>query len=250
MSETRDTGIPTKAIHESYLALQQAHRDWRRARDFNSDERQQRIAFQDQVLTFYELLRPHLRHESGLRGYWRGEVPDYPDEPLESVEAAVRYYQTEGTAVWQLQRQPGDAPIPGGDQQTLTDGGLPDSLAGWDDVLGLPDDARLLAIKPEPDLGTAIYLAAMPVAGLKQLDNWGTREVVQTEEQSGFLGGQTVEREVREPMPAGWVEEAKRLLVEAADQMALLSEVDASATHTKIDEELFEEVEAWQQQQD
>jgi len=250
MSETRDTGIPTKAIHESYLALQQAHRDWRRARDFNGDERQQRIAFQDQVLTFYELLRPHLRHESGLRSYWQGEIPSYPDDPLPDVDAAVDYYATEGTAVWQLQRQPGDAPIPGGSQQTLTDGGLPETLAGWDDVLGLPDDARLLAIKPEPELGTAIYLAAMPVAGLKQLDNWGTRKITQTEDQSGFLGGQTVEREVREPMPAAWSEEAKRLLVEAADQMALLSEVDASATHTKIDEELFEEVEAWQQQQD
>ncbi len=70
--DTQNTGLPTRAIHDAYLNLQQAHRQFRQARDHDQDITGPQGVFQDAVLTFYELVRPHLKSESALSSYWRG----------------------------------------------------------------------------------------------------------------------------------------------------------------------------------
>lgn len=227
--ETRDTGIPTRAIHESYLNMQQAHRGYRRVRDDPArDERPAHADFQDSVLTFYELIRPHLKRKSGMGKFWEGKLPDYPNRPWDSEEQARQFCREYGTAVWGFQKHVQTAtrsPNPdgaGSDTAAVADGG--GSLVDWHDQLGLTDKQRIVALEHKENIITWIELRA--VAGLKQLDSWDTREVTKREQSDGFMAGETTTRTDLKHVPVWKLTTAKRLLAEAADKMNLLSRVD------------------------
>lgn len=223
--DTRDTGIPTRAIHEAYLNMQQAHRRYRQARDnATRDETAEHATFQDAVLTFYELIRPHLRRKSGMRKFWEGELPDYPPRPWDSVEQAKQHCLQYGTAVWGVQKhvQTTQTSPNAGDTEAVADGG--GSLADWHDQLNLTDRQRVVAIDRKNALLTWVELRA--VAGLKQLDSWDTREIRRREQQDGFMAGETTMAVDLQYVPVWKLTQAKRLLAEAADKMNLLSRID------------------------
>lgn len=230
MSEdTRDTGMPTRAIHESYLSMQQAHQQYRSHRDNpKKSERPAHANYQQAVLTFYELIRSHLKRQSGMSTYWHGELPDYPTHPWSSVDHARQYIQSQGTAIWGLQKHVETVPAQqqaagasGG--EAIADGGGR-SLAEWHDELGLGDRQRVVAVRPEEEVLLWIELRA--VAGLQQLDTWDTEKNTERNRGSGFMASETATNTELEYVPVAKLTAAKRLLGEAADKMNLLSRVD------------------------
>lgn len=227
MSEdNRDTGIPTRAIHESYLNLQQAHRQYRQARDTpDRAEKPSHADYQDAVLTFYELIRPHLKRKSAMAKFWEGRLPDYPDRAFDSVEHAKQYYTHNGVAVWGLQKHIGTRATPntaGGGTPPVADGA--GSLDEYHDLLDLTDRQRVVGVEYQENLLTWIELRA--VTGLQQLDSWDTREERRREQQSGFMASETTTTVELKYVPTAKLTKAKRLLAEAADKMNLLSRVD------------------------
>jgi len=151
--DKRDTGIPTRAIHEAYLQLQDSHRELRRARDnATRDSDRAHAMFQDAVLTFYELIRPHLKRKSSLSRFWVGELPKYPDRWWTSVDEARRYCSRAGTAVWSLQKHvqtAASSPNVNGESPVATDGG----------ECEVPDDVRE-QLEADPVLTVGDWLEA------------------------------------------------------------------------------------------
>ena len=226
--DTRDTGIPTRAIHESYLNLQQAHRQYRNARSSpTTPERPAHGDFQDAVLTFYELLRPHLKRKSALQSYWVGEIPDYPGQAFENYAQARRYYTQRGTAVWAVQRHPQVTPLTGdAATATVTDGGPP-APGEWHERLDRGDRTRIVAAEPDREQNVLNWVEFRFEAGLRQLDGWDTRRVEHEDRrEDGFLVGESQTRTELRHVDIGKLQRAKRLLAEAADKMSLLAHVD------------------------
>jgi len=232
--DTRDTGIPTRAIHEAYLGMQQAHRSYRQARDdLQADERQVKAdkkEFQQTVLTYHELLRPHLVHESGLSNYWHGELPPYSTEwDFRSEEEAIQHVRDRGTGVYQVQVHPDVVEV---EQQTLPDGGI-ETYEGWHDFLGLSwDTERLLAIQPNVGGNGShthvIKKLRAAVVSLKELDYWRAKTVTERRSGDGFMSAETRSRTRQQFEPERNIVTAKRLLVEATDKLGLLSDVNFS----------------------
>jgi len=225
--ETRDTGIPTRAIHEAYLGMQAAHRRYRQARDeAGVDESQAQAGFQDAVLTFYELVRPHLKRKSSMQRLWDGELPDYPDRWWQSTEEAKRYCQQYGTAVWQLQHHvqtAAQSASVSGNGTALADGGG-GGPAEWHERLNLTDKQRVVSVSD--DSGTLVWVELRAVTGLRQLDTWDTRQRRERTRGGGFMAGQSATTVTLEYVNPNRLTRAKRLLAEAADKMGLLSRID------------------------
>jgi len=246
--EQQDNGIPTRAIHEAYLTLQDAHREYRRARDNDMDTQGPKAGFQDAVLTFYELVRPHLKHETALEDYWSGSLPDYVGWDFNSSEEAVSYVREHGTGVYQVQQHTDTVQLR---QDVLTDGGL-QGFTEWHDFLGLSwDSERLVAVQPDPDDESVRYLKLLrcAVLPLRELDHWQATVTKERTQGDGFMAGNTsVETSLEYQHPKKLVT-AKRLLVEAADRLGALSEFEASTQTTEITREDMEKVEQWRQKQ-
>jgi hypothetical protein len=224
--DDKDTGIPTRAIHEAYLNLQQAHRQFRRAKDNPArDETPAHADFQDAVLTFYELARPHLKRKSGMRRFWEGKLPNYPDTPWESTEQAKQHCERAGTAIWTLQEHVQSVPAAAdntGNGAAIADGA--GSLREYHDQLGLTDRQRIVAVKHQD--GVLLWKELRAVAGLQQLDRWDTRETRERKSGSGFMAGETHPSVSLTYVPVWKLTKAKRLLAEAADKLNLLSRVE------------------------
>lgn len=246
MSDSEDTnGIPTRAIHESYINLQQAHHEFRRARDRGEETRALRGEFQDQILAFYELVRPHLKHETALEDYWSAHLPDYTGWDFKSDREAKDYLRDKGTGVYQVQNHTDLVEV---QQEMLTDGGV-DGFAGWHDLLGLSwDTERLIALQPADDSQYYIKVLRAAVLPLRNLDRWRAREVTTREQGDGFMASETHERTHQEFEPEVKLVAAKRLLVEAADKLGALSAFDASTSRTEITREDIQKVDQWHQE--
>jgi hypothetical protein len=253
--EPTGTGMPTRAIHESYLTLQQTHQHYRRVRERDGNERDARGELQDAVLTFYELLRPHLKHESALSNYWTGDLPDYTGWDFRSAAEARDYIQTHGTGVYQVQKHPTTVRV---DQQIMADGGV-SGWADWHELLGLSwQTERLVSVSKMPDdereqldgeathYATVLRCAILP---LRSLDRWQATLKKERDRGSGFMSGEAAVTTTREYQPQQKLITAKRLLVEAADRLGALSNFEASAQHTEITREDMEKVEEWRQKQ-
>lgn len=247
MNDEQDTGMPTRAIHESYLSLQKAHREFRRARDTDGDVTAAQGVFQDAILTFYELVRPHLKHESSLSNYWRGELPDYTGWDKPDGEPAATYVKEQGTGVYQVQEHVDSVEL---NQQVLTDGGV-SGFADWHELIGLSwDSERLVAVQPDADSQQYfIKVLRCAVLPLRELDHWQTQVVEERQTGGGFMASETNTKRRREYESPMKLVTGKRLLVEAADQLGALSEFDASTQRTEITREDMEKVEEWRQQQ-
>lgn len=243
--DNTEQGIPTRAIHEAYLNLQQTHRSYRQARDAGQDAHSEKAAFQDAVLTFYELVRPHLKHETALEDYWQGNLPDYTGWNFDTEREAVAYIQDHGTGVYQVQRHTDAVTI---EQRTLTDGG-PQTFADWHELLGLSwDSERLVAVDPREE-ACFVKLLRCAVLPLRELDHWQATIVRERDRGDGFMAGETSVETRREFQPPQKLVTAKRLLVEAADRLGALSEFEASTQTTEITREDMQKVEEWRQKQ-
>jgi len=229
MKDERDTGIPTRAIHELYLQMQEAHQNYRRVRDYaQGSEDAAHARYQDAVLSFYELIRPHLKRKGAMGEFWYGELPNYPDRPWASVEHAQQFCLEKGTAIWQIQKHTRTVQLqPAGDstgnQTAVADGGAM-SLSEWHDRLNLGDMQRVVSVAHEGS--GVIWTELRAVAGLRQLDGWTTQEVTERKDGSGFMASQVSTTTNLQYVPEPKLTQAKRLLSEATDKMNLLSQVD------------------------
>lgn len=254
-SDTKDSGIPTRAIHESYLSVQRAHQQLRQAREHDTDVTDAQAVLQDEVLTFYELLRPHLKHESALSDYWDGDLPGYTGWDFKSVTEAKQYVMDHGTGVYQVQKHPSTVAVR---QKALTDGGV-EGYEDWHETLGLSwDTERLLSVEPvqqdqreamDADATHYVVVLRCAVLPLRRLDRWQPRVRKERTSGDGFMSGETSVETTREYQPPQKLVTAKRLLVEAADRLGALSDFEASTQRTKITREDMEKVEKWRQQQ-
>lgn len=251
MDERQDTGIPTRTIHEAWLVTEEAHDEFRRARDLHDDTTREQADLQHAILRFYEVLRPWLKSESALSGYWRGELPDYTGWDFDQPRQAVEHVRERGTCVYQAQLHTEQVTL---GQRALADGGQP---AEYDrqtlhDLLGLSwDTERLVSMHPVEDDGADYYLQVVRAAllPLRSLDHWQATVTREREQGSGFMAGETAQSVSREFQPPQKLEVAKRLLVEAANRLGALPEFDASAQRTEITREDIERVEEWRQNQ-
>lgn len=227
--DPRDTGMPTRAIHESYLRMQESHTRYRRARDNpNQSEKRAHAGYQEAVLTFHELIRSHIKRKGAMGEFWYGELPDYPEHPWQSVEHAIEYCRQSGTAIWGLQKHyqtvSGSPNVDSGSMAAATDGGV-ETLADWHDRLNLGDMQRVVKVSIE-DSGAVTWLELRAVAGLRQLDNWDTTESNERQQGSGFMSSTTSTATELKHVPIWKLTKAKRLLAEATDKMNLLSHVE------------------------
>lgn len=244
MDDTEGNGIPTRAIHEAYLTLQDAHREYRRARDSGRDTHGPKGQFQDAVLTFYELVRPHLKHESALEDYWKGNLPSYTGWDFSDTDPRT-YVREHGTGVYQVQEHVDMIEI---DESVRTDGGL-DSLDDWHKFLGLSwESERLVAVQPA-DGTHFVKVLRCAVLPLRELDHWEATVKQQRVQGEGFMSGETAVSTTREFQTPDKLVTAKRLLVEAADRLGALSDFEASSQTTEITREDMEKVEEWRQKQ-
>ena len=243
--ETDQSGIPTRAIHEAYLNLQQTHHEYRRARDRGEDTHLHRGEFQDAILTFFELVRPHLIHETSLSDYWHGDIPDYTGWDFDSDREALSYIREKGTGVYQVQQHTDLFEV---NQQVLTDGGV-QGFDTWHELLGLSDRERLIAIEPASTerkyYGKVLRIALL---GLRDLDHWKATITRERKQGDGFMASETTVTTRRQFEPEQKLVTAKRLLVEAADKLGALSDFEASASRTEITREDIQKVEAWHQE--
>lgn len=245
-----DRGIPTRAIHETYLELQGAHKHYRQARDDpDASDREERLArgeFQEAVLTFHELVRPHLKHESALSDYWEGSLPDYTGWEFDTADEAARYVREHGTGVYQVQRHTDLIEL---GQEAATDGGM-EGFEDWHDFLGLSwESERLVAVQPGEEGRHFVSFLRAAVLPLRELDHWRARISKDRRQGEGFMAGETAIETRREFEHPEKLVTAKRLLVEAADQLGALSEFDASTQTTEITREDIDKVDQWLQNQ-
>ncbi|MFW5900392.1 MAG: hypothetical protein ACOCTH_01280 [Halodesulfurarchaeum sp.] len=246
--DPRDTGIPTRAIHEAYLEMQRTHRDYRRARDNNLDTDGPQGELQDAVLTFYELVRPHLKHESGLSDYWSGHIPDYAGWNFNTKAEAVEYVRENGTGVYQVQVHPTTVQV---EQEVLADGGV-QTFDEWHELLDLSwTTERLLSIEESGEKRNQYYarIIRAAVLPLRELDHWKTHVRKERVQGNGFMAGEAAKNVHLEYQNPVKLVTAKRLLVEAADKLGALSDFDASTSRTEITREDLEKVEQWRQKQ-
>lgn len=214
-AEEEASGIPTRAIHESYLDMQRALKEYRRATDRGSQHARDRAhgELQDAVLTLYEMLRPHLRENSSVSDYWEGAPPSYPGDNGTVPDPA------DGTAILSWQVHPRSVDLNGSDPPKNG------SLRAWHDALDLPESVRVQQVYPVSDDGYMVRYQAYEM-GLAHLDDWQTQfRTVQTEI-GGFMGARPSERQVRQRVPIEKLRRAARALADAANMLGFLSHTE------------------------
>lgn len=245
-NEDRHGGIPTRAIHEAYLDMQRALKRYRQATDqgHGSEWQQAHGDVQETVLTFYELLRPHIKHNEAVSDYWDGEPPSYPGNGAPDPE--------EGEGVIQVQTRTETQPI----TRDMTDEASFEEMAEWDlrdwhESLNLNGEVRLRSVHADTTEEGQPYVFVQYDSyqlGLRTLDDWQTRFRTKQTELGGFVGGTTQTETERQRVAMPKLKRAARELSEVAERLGALSEFDASTPRTEITEEDMEKVERWRQQ--
>lgn len=226
--DDRHGGIPTRAIHEAYLDMQRALKRYRKARDTGNqhavDDAHGDV--QETVLTLYELLRPHLKHNDAVGDYWTGEPPRYTGNGPPDPE--------DGKGVIDWQKRTTHVKHPGGD---------PDTFEDWHDALGLNGSKRLLNVVADGNACLVQYHAYE--IGLRRLDEWQTE--IQTTQKSlgGFLDGVTKEEKKRERVKIHKLRRAARELSDVAERLNALSEFEGKTHETEITSEDIERVDEY-----
>jgi hypothetical protein len=241
------SGIPTRAIHESYLDMHRALKSYRQATD-RADGRGRDQAhgdLQSAVLTCFDLLRPHLRSETAVEDYWQGKPPRYGGGTPDPED---------GTAVLETQshttRVKLNGHLEGVDVGNLT------TLEQWHDVLGIADHRRLtnvvppgMASLPDGQDQTLIQYQEYQL-GLRRLDDWQTSwQTTLVQDDAGFFGQEERTETRRQRVPIHKLRRAARALSEVANRLGALSDFDASTQVTEITRDDLEKVEEWRQNQ-
>lgn len=235
--ENEPSGIPTRAIHEAYLDMQRALKQYRKANDRGSEAATQQAhgEVQESVLTLYELLRPHLKQNSAVSDYWEGKPPSYPTDGRQHAPDP-----DDGVAILSWQIHPQNYALNGAEPGEL------ETLRDWHNALDVSDTVRLHAVGVENGQVFARYQTYE--MGLHHLDSWQTQfQYVQTEI-GGFMGGKTTTKPVRQRVPIDKLRRAARELSNAAEKLGALSQFDASTPKTKITDELIEDVDGWRKE--
>jgi hypothetical protein len=160
--EDSHSGIPTRAIHEAYLNMQMSLKEYRQAKDGIGAKSQDKAhgELQQDVLTFFELLKPHIRKEPSLQVWWEGELPNYngdgsPPDPEDGK--GIIHYQVKSD------------PVELDELETTQIEGLQD----WHEGLNLNGNRRIIGVAGMGD--TALIRYHQYQKGLKHLDSWETK---------------------------------------------------------------------------
>jgi len=237
MSTEEPTGIPTRAIHEAYIDMQRAFKGYREAKD---QQNQGQIAayhgqLQSSALTFYELLRPHLREESSLEKYWNGKLPSYTHD-YDAPDP------DDGWGILQVQTKRESVSLSNLDVNTEE----LDHLKDWHEALDLNGNVRLTGIA---GLGNDVMVQYQTYQkGLKHLDDWETKYKYKTVEKTGFMGKQEERQVERQRIPIDRLQRAVRELADAAEKLGALSDFDASQHKAEITEEQIQRLEKWRRE--
>lgn len=240
--EEQHSGIPTRAIHEAYLDMQRALKRYRKAKDSRTqgmiDDAHGDV--QEGVLTFYELLRPHIKNNDAINGYWEGELPSYNDDGIPDPEegrGVLQVQQHNQTLDWE------EVPI---DSNVRTEELREASLQEWHNHLNLNGSVRLTGVMPNEN---GLFISSQRYQiGMRELDSWMTEFRTKQTDIGGFLGSTSQEKQerVRKDMPK--LKRAARELSDIAEKLGALSEFDASTPRTKISDDLIEDVDEWREQ--
>lgn len=212
-NDSRDSGLPTRAVHEAYLDMQRALKQYRSAKDTGDDTAISRAHgdVQESVITFFELLRPYLRDNDTVAKYWEGRPPNYPGNghPPDPRD---------GHGILQVQERTEVVPVEDSDVEDL------DGLQDWHDELGLNGNVRLKMVQGQGESAVVSYQAYQ--LGLQHIDDWETKYETERSSYGGFLGDKqsTTKRQVRVDMPR--LKRAARELATAAKDMGFLSDIE------------------------
>jgi len=236
-AEDSHSGIPTRAIHEAYLDMQRSLKAYREAKDQQHQPAIQQAhgELQQAVLTFYELLRPHIRHESSVSDYWHGELPNYNGngEPPDLDDG-------KGVIQVQTKRRPIQLNGLSGTTEQLQ------TLEDWHDALDMNGSVRLAGVVTEGQ--NAIITVQEYQKGLRHMDDWETKYTRTVERKSGFMSDKTETEVSRQRVPIDRLKRAARELADVADKLGALSDFDASGTNTEVTEEQIKRLEKWRKQ--
>jgi hypothetical protein len=243
MPEDTHPGIPTRAIHEQYVAMQGSLQQYRTARDQGQAVQRAHGDLQRDVLTFYELLRPHLKAQDAVSDWWEGKLPVYkPSEPEYVPDP------DDGRGILQIQTARRVVDLTEADwSQARADGPGEASLKDWHDALGLNGGVRVEGVA---GLGDSVLLTIQEYQlGLRQMDDWETKYQRKQQSQGGFMSDKRTETVERQRIPADRLIRAARELSDVADRLGALSEFDVSGQRTEITDEQIERLEEWRQEQ-
>lgn len=214
MTEEPDKGgIPTRAIHEAYLEMQAALREYRRAKDRGDEASINRAhgSVQEAVITFFELLRPYIRDNDTVAKYWEGRPPSYPGNghPPDPRD---------GHGILQVQDRTDVLQINTDEIEGL------ESLEDWHEELDLNGNVRLTGVNGQGDTAVVGYQAYQ--LGLQHIDEWETKYETERSSYGGFLGHKESmqRRQVRVDMPR--LKRAARELATVAKDMGFLSDIE------------------------
>lgn len=235
-SDTEDpTGIPTRAIHEAYLDMHRALKDYRRAQDRGTQQSKQAAhgEVQETVLTIFEMLRPHLKNNNVVEDFWHGKPPTYthdqtPPDPIDGVAILAVQTHTETTQLNGVQLD------------NL------DDFADWDEVLKLPEQGRITGVSIQD--GVVVYQYQLYEMGLRKLDDWQTETKTVQSELGGFMSGRNTSQTTKRRVPIDKLKRAGRELSNAAQKLGALSEFNKSVPRTEITQEMIDEVDEWRKQ--
>jgi hypothetical protein len=209
--EDNHSGIPTRAIHEAYLDMQRALKSYREAKDQQHQAAIQQAhgELQQAVMTFYELMRPHLKQEQALKPYWEGKLPNYtkngtPPEP------------DDGKGILQVQEK--------NDSFGFEDVEVPQSetLDNWHQSLGFNGNKRIQGIY---GMGDSVFVTWHEYqTGLKHLDSSETSYKRHVKPKDGFMGDKTETEVQRQRIPIDRLKSAARELSDAAKEIDFLSQ--------------------------
>lgn len=242
--ETGENGrLSARVVEEAYIGLQEALKSYRIARDQGNaaaglkQSADPVIVLQNEVQTFFSLIRPYIKDAPELEEYWWGALAAHPGQPHGTIGEAFDYYREHSIGVWQSQKHtravPSEAvqqPVAGSDgggETALADGGEPLSLAEIHDLLGLSNTIRVLSVRPtgaDDDFdGWWCLEGRFAVLGLREIPYWTVETRRQSVGDSGFMSGQNSYQEVREPEPGQKVETAANMLIEVAEELSAIA---------------------------
>lgn len=214
-NDDRQSGIPTRAIHEAYLDMHRALKGYRQATDTRSqaDIKQAHGDVQETVLTLYEMLRPHIKQDDGVRDYWEGRPPSYKHDGQPDPE--------EGKGVLEVQRHKESLQIPADKAEEFGDA---ETFEDYHDLIGLNGTFRLTGIHFEGDVAFVAYDAYQ--LGLREMDTWKTEYQKTTEEFGGFLGSTAEEKPEPKRVKITKLKRASRELGDVAKELGFLPQSD------------------------
>lgn len=238
--DTNGGRLSARVVEEGYVKLQETMQKYRQARDQGNaaagfaPDVDPTLVLQNEVQTFFSLVRPYVKDAPQLEEYWWGALATYPDQPHPSVSAAFDYYSEHSVGVWQSQQHTTAVPAAklqqqtvDGSNQAVADGGERPSLKEWHKRLNLSSNTRILGVEQtEGDdefEGYYCLEGRFAVLGLREIENWRVKTRTERIQGNGFMSGETSKRETREPEPAKKVETAANMLIEVADELSAIA---------------------------